>query len=68
MHEKKHRRHDYVIVDRILKKQFKPTKLDPWTSGLYRVAQTYVNGMLTIELQQDVTERINIRRVIPNKL
>jgi hypothetical protein len=58
---RKHRRHDYVIDQRALK------KLGPWTSGPYRVAQTHVKGTITIELRQGVTERINIRRVIPYK-
>ncbi len=59
-------RHDYAINQRVLKKRY-PTKLGPWTSGPYRVAQTHVNGTLSIELQQGVTEHINIRRVIPYK-
>ena len=64
---KKRRRHDYAIDQRVLKKRYKPTKLGPRTSGPYRVTQTHVNGTLTIELRQGVTERINIRRVIPYK-
>jgi hypothetical protein len=64
---KKCRRHDYANGNRVLKKWFKPTKLGPQTSGLYRVIQTHVNGMLTIELHHGVTDRINIRRVIPYK-
>ena len=43
-------RHDYVIDDRVLKKQVKPTKLGPQTSGPYKVTQTHVNGMITITL------------------
>ena len=58
-------RHDYVVNQRVIKKWYKPTKLGLWISGPYRVAQTHVNGTLTIELQQGVTERINIRRVTP---
>ena len=61
MHEnKKCCRYDYAIDQRVLKKWYKPTKLGPWTSGPYRVAQTHVNGTLTVELQQGVTECINI--------
>ncbi len=68
MREKKKRcRHDYANGDRVLKKQFKPTKLGPWSSGPYRVIQTHVNGMLTIEPHHGVTEHINIRQVIPYK-
>jgi hypothetical protein len=58
-------RHDYTTGDRVLKKRFKPTKLGPWTCGPYRVVQTHVNGTVTIELLHGITERINIRRVIP---
>jgi hypothetical protein len=44
------------------------TELGPRTIGPYKIAQTHVNGMMTIELRHGVTERINIRQVIPNKL
>ena len=64
---KKRRRHDYAIDQRVLKKRYKPTKLGPRTSGPYRVTQTHVNGTITIDFRQGVTERINIRRVIPYK-
>ena len=48
-----------------LRKKWKPRKLGERTSGPYRVLQTHVNGTLMIELRQGVSERINIRRVIP---
>ncbi len=64
---KKRRRYDYVPQQRVLKKNWKPRKLDKQTSGPYRVIQTHVNGTLTIELTPGVSERINIRRVIPYK-
>jgi hypothetical protein len=48
-----------------LRKKWKPRKLGERTSGPYRVLQTHVNGTLTIELRQGVSERINISRVIP---
>ena len=54
-------RHNYAIDRRVLKKWYKSTKLGPQTSGPYRVAQTHVNGTLTKELRQGVTELINIR-------
>jgi hypothetical protein len=63
----KRRRYDYVPQQRVLKKNWKPRKLDERTSGPYRVIQTHVNGTLTIELRPGVSERINIRRVIPYK-
>ena len=46
---------------------YKPKKLGPQTSGPYKILHTHVNGTLTIELKPGVTERINIRRVIPYK-
>ena len=58
-------RHDYAVNDRVLKKRHNPTKLGPRTSGPYRVVQIRVNGMVTIELRQGVTERIHMRRIIP---
>jgi hypothetical protein len=62
---RKCRRHDYAIGDRVLKKRCEPTTLGPWTCGPYRVVQTLVNGTVTIELRHGVTERINIKRVSP---
>jgi hypothetical protein len=63
----KRRRYDYLPEQRVLKKRWKPRKLDKRTSGLYRVLQTHVNGTVTIELRPRVSERLNIWRVIPYK-
>ncbi len=63
--KRKRHRHDYAVNDRVLKKRHNPMKLGPRTIGPYRVFQTHVNGTVTIELRQGVTERINIRRIIP---
>ncbi len=66
MHDNRKRcRHDYAVDHRVSKKHHNPTKLGPRTSGPYRVVQTHVNRTVTIELRQGVTERINIRRIIP---
>ncbi len=62
---RKCRRHDYAVDDRVLKKCHNPTKLGPRTTGPYRVVQTHVNETVTIELWHGVTERINIRKMIP---
>ncbi len=51
----------------MLKKKWKPHKLGKRTSRPYRVLQTHVNGILTIELRPGISERLNIRRVIPYK-
>ena len=63
----KRRRYDYLPQQRILKKRWKPRKLDERTSGPYRVLQTQLNGTVTIELRPGVSERLNIRRIIPYK-
>jgi len=63
----KRRRYDYVPQQRVLKKRWKPHKLDERSSGPYRVLQTHVNGTVTIELRPGVSERLNIRRVISYK-
>ena len=63
----KRRRYDYLPQQRILKKRWKPRKLDERTTGPYRVLQTHVNGTVTIELRPGVSERLNIRRIIPYK-
>jgi hypothetical protein len=47
---RKRRRHDYAVDQRVLKKRHNPTKLGPRTSGLYKVVQTHVDGTFTIEL------------------
>ena len=63
----KRRRYDYMPQQRVLKKRWKPRKLDERTSGPYRVVQTHVNGTVTIELRPGVSERLNIRRIMPYK-
>jgi hypothetical protein len=63
----KQRRYDYVQNQRVLKIRHKPCKLGYRTAGPYKVLQTHVNGTLTIELKPGISERINIRRVIPYK-
>ena len=61
----KRRSYDYVQGQKALKKLHKPTKLGLRTEGPYEVKQVHTNGTLTIQLRQGVTERINIRRLIP---
>ena len=57
--------HEYRINDEVMKLIYKPDKLDPRAEGPYRVVQVHQNGTLTIQLPNDTTERINIRRVKP---
>ena len=62
---KKRRPFDYAVGQRVLKKVHNPTKLGVRTEGPYTIERVHVNGNLTIQLCSGVTERINIRRVIP---
>ena len=61
----KRRQYDYAPGQQVLKKVHQPTKLGERTTGPYRVEQVHVNGNLTIKLRPGVTERINIRRILP---
>ncbi len=63
----KRRRYDYMPQQRVLKKRWKPCKLNKRTSGLYRVVQTHDNGTVTIELRPGLSEILNIQRVMPYK-
>ena len=57
----KRRRYNYVVNQQVLKVRHNPRKLG------HRTAGPHVNGTLTIELKPGISERINIRRVIPYK-
>ena len=61
------RQYDYKIGQKVLKKLHKPAKLGQRTSGPFDILQVHVNGTITMQLRPGVTERINIRRVIPFK-
>ena len=63
----KRRRFDYQVGKKVLKKLHAPTKLGERYEGPYTIQQVHVNGTITIELSAHVTERINIRRVVPFK-
>jgi hypothetical protein len=65
--KQKRRQYDYLPQQCIIKKRWKPHKLDEQTSGPYRVLQTHVNSTVTIELRPGVSERLNIRRIIQYK-
>jgi hypothetical protein len=57
-------RYDYRPGERVAVKQ-DHSKLGVRTDGLYRITQVHTNGTVTIERRPGVTERINIRRVLP---
>ena len=61
----KRRRFDYKVNQKILKKLHQPTKLGEWYEGPYKIVQVHVNGNVTVQLRRGVTERLNIRRIIP---
>ncbi len=62
---KKHRQFDYAPGQQILKKLHNSTKLGVRMEGPYTIERIHVNGNLTILLHKGITERINIRRVLP---
>jgi len=61
----KRRRYDYIPQQKVLKKTWKLRKLGMRTTGPYTILQTHVNGTVTIELRPGISERSNIRRIIP---
>ena len=56
---------DYAPGQQVLKRVHNPTKLGVRTDGPYTIEPVHINGNLTIILRPGVTERINIRRVLP---
>ena len=56
---------DYAMGQQVLKKVHNPTKLEVRTEGPYTIECIHINGNLTILLREEITERINIRRVLP---
>ena len=63
----KSRGYDYAPQQMVLKKKWMPKKLGKRTSGPYKIVQVHVNGTVTIQLRPGLTERINIRQIIPYK-
>ena len=61
----KRRQYDYAAGESVLKTVHNPTSLGVRTNGPYTIDRVHANGTLTIRLRPGVTERINIRRVIP---
>ncbi len=62
---RKQRQFDYALGQQVLKKVHNPTKLGVRTECPYTIECILVNGSLTILLGEGITERINIRRVLP---
>ena len=59
------RRFDYIQGQHVLNKKHRYDKLRELTEVPYRITRVHTNGTMSIELRPNVTERINIRRVIP---
>ena len=57
--------YDYQQGQTVLKKRHEWTKLGERWDGPYSIQRVHVNGNVTIQLREDVTERINICRVKP---
>jgi hypothetical protein len=62
---RKRRQFDYAPGQQVLKKVHNPTKLGVRMEGPYTIEHVHVNGNLTILLREGITERINIRRILP---
>lgn len=63
----KRRSWDYRVGQQVLIKTIEPNKLEARAHGPYPIVQVHVNGTLTVQRTQHVTERINIRRVVPHR-
>ena len=61
----KGRSYDYKQGQQVLKLVYKPTKLGKRTFGPFLIRRVHMNGNMRMELRQGLTERINVRRVIP---
>ena len=56
---------DYIQGKRVLKNNHRPDKLGELTEGPYQIIWVHTNGTVSIEIFPNVTERINIRILIP---
>ncbi len=62
---RKWRQYDYAPGQQVMKKVHNPTKLGVSMEGPYTIECVHVNGNLTILLCEEITECINIHRVLP---
>ena len=60
--------YDYQPGQSILKKRHEWTKLGERWDGPYPIQKVHVNGNVTVELREGVTERLNIRRIKPYRI
>lgn len=57
--------YDYAVADRVLVKQYNPSKLEQKYIGPYPITTIHTNGTVTIRRSPHVLERMNIRRLRP---
>ena len=57
--------YDYQPGEKVLKKKHEYTKLGERWDGPFEINKVHVNGNVTIDLREGVTERLNIRRIKP---
>ena len=55
----------YVVGSEVLLKIPNPNKLEPKTQGPYTITQVFTNGTVEIQRNPQVSERLNIRRLVP---
>ena len=61
----KRREFNYSVGQELLMKTVNPDKLGPRSHRPYVITRVYTNGTVDIQRSENVTERINIRRIIP---
>ena len=57
--------YNYSVGERIWLKEYDPTKMEPKLHGPYPITRIYVNGTVDVELRPGVTQRFNVRKVVP---
>jgi hypothetical protein len=55
--------YDYQPNQEVLKLEYKPDKLTPHVTGLYRITSLHTNGTITIQLTPHTRQGISIRNV-----
>ena len=57
--------HDYQVGDEVLKLQYNPDKLASKAEGPYVIHTIHANGTVTIRINENTLERINLRCIHP---
>ncbi len=65
--KQKRRGYDYAPQQMVLNKKWKHKKNGQKNKWSVKIVQVHVNGTVTIQLRPGLTERINIRQIIPYK-